>query len=615
MDRRPPVRTPLPKRIEVLLLLLILICVVLGLVRPSASASASDSVHEIRNFPARDHINANKDSSVKVRGGFSVASEDELRSIIDEEVRKELGKNLKLMQLKQQPQIQQQVTVSEPEDSFDFAAVEAQIDLLQIQFLDYLNGEEGVEQDSALLFGGSLLHLESPFDIRGTWRKLAFYAKTVPSLPHNRTDFLELGRRTRANLIAYTILYDRPSLIPILCGKLNPTLSDVTQFQNDLKSTIDAATKILYPWLSPTYPTLRAMQSAFVKGNEDGIVLCSGKWHFEMAVHAITTIRKALKSTLPVEVHYGGPDDLTPEMIKAFNSIENVKTVNILEYFPTETKLWGGWSMKPFAMLISRFRRLIFIDADALFFQDPRVLLTSSKIVSQYGQMFYHDRTLGGNDPWWFKSINPHYSHYSTTLRYMQKDKPGSSQHEMESGVVVIDKGRTGVLHALMTVCKMNSKYERDELTYHRVYGDKETYWISWDLIRVPYRFTPSYGGTVGYKNERDHVCGGLFHTDEQFRPLWWNGGVMANKHISKDAEFMKFEYAAFDVHAQGIDWEWETKTTPFCLKPKDPVREVVMLSDEEKRLGAEFVELYKEIKLGEGGWKEYFKRVYKVEF
>ncbi|KAI9347031.1 mannosyltransferase putative-domain-containing protein [Obelidium mucronatum] len=357
------------------------------------------------------------------------------------------------------------------------------------------------------------------------------------------------------------------------------------------------------------------MQLRYLSTSTDGIVLCSGKWHFEMAVHAITTLRKVLNCTLPIEIHYGGKDDLEPNMIQAFNSMENVRTVNILDYFPVETKLWGGWSMKPFAMLASSFRRVIFVDADALFFQDPRVLLHESAIVKRFGQMFYYDRTLGGNDPWWFKSINPQFSKYSSTLRYMQKDKPRSSQHEMESGVVVVDKGRTGVLHAMLLVCKMNSKVERDGITYHRVYGDKETYWISWDLIRVPYRFTPSYGGTIGYRNSKGNICGGLFHTDERLRPLWWNGGVMANKHISKDAEFMKFEFAAFDSYGEGIVWEWETKTTPFCLGPRDPDHEVLELTAAQKEMGSRFVDLYKEIRLGSGGWEEYFRKTYKVEF
>ncbi|KAJ3399256.1 hypothetical protein HDU80_008120 [Chytriomyces hyalinus] len=470
-------------------------------------------------------------------------------------------------------------------------SLEADIDVLQAQFLDYLNGEEGVEE--VAVFGGSLLNLQSSFDILKTWKRVHQYAMLVKSAEYNRTEFLHLGRRARSNLIAYTVLYDKPSLLP----SLSLPSKNVKKLRRELASIVDESTALLYPWLKPTYSSIKEMQTRFVNKDsesQEGLVICTGKWHFEMAVHLIETLRKVLQCTLPIEVHYGGPDDLPPDMLKAFNAMPNVKTVSILDFFPLETKLWGGWSMKPFALLGSRFRKVIIVDADALFLQDPRVIFNQSEIFKQHGQMFYHDRTLGGNDPWWFKSINPQWSKFSASLRYMGKGIARSSQHEMESGVVAVDKGRTGVLHSLLLVCKMNSKLERDGITYRRVHGDKETFWISWDLIRVPYKFTPTFGGTVGYMNERSHVCGGLFHTDEQSNPFWWNGGVMANKHISKDAEFMKFDYVAFDT-------------------TENSQREVRELTAREKSDGARYVDIYKEIKAK--GWQAYFKESYRVDF
>ncbi|KAJ3090340.1 hypothetical protein HK100_007475 [Physocladia obscura] len=490
--------------------------------------------------------------------------------------------------------------------------LESIIDLYQAQFLDYLNGEEGMAEEN--LFGGSLNNLSQPFNLKATWCKIHQYALYIKSRSYNRTHFHELGRRVRSNLIAYTILHNKPSLTPFLIpeystgNRLPATYNSVQKLQSELSSVILDISRLLYPWLKPTYSSIHDMQTSFLHTpHQEGIALCSGKWHFEMAVHAITTLRTVLNCTLPIEVFYGGDDDLTPYMISAFNAIPDVKTVNLLEFFPEETRLWGGWSMKPYAMLASKFRRVIILDADTLFFEDPRVILKSSGFV-KYGQVFYHDRTLGGNDPWWFKSINPIWSKYSSGLRYMKKDL-GSSQHEMESGVVAIDKARTGVLHAMLLAAKMNSKFERDEITYHRVYGDKETYWISFDIARVPYVFSPAFGGTVGYKNEKGNICGGLFHTDERLKPLWWNGGVVANKHGSRDNEFIKFEFAAFDTHAVGIEWEWETKVSPFCLGPNEPDKEILVLSDTNRAKGEKYVQIYKEIK--ENGWKNYFDTIF----
>ncbi|KAI9347036.1 mannosyltransferase putative-domain-containing protein [Obelidium mucronatum] len=462
--------------------------------------------------------------------------------------------------------------------SWTMEELEVDIDFLQAQFLDYLNGEEG-KTDPDSVFGGLLLDLNEPFDIRGTWNRIHQYAKyLLKAGEYKRSDFLQLGRRVRANLIAYTLLYNKPSLMLIIA----PSTGGGTA----------TSLQTIYPWLSPTYSSIRALQNKFLEKSEEGIVFCSGQWHFELAVHAITTFRQVLNCTLPIEVHYAGPGDLTPKMLKSFASLPNVTTVNVLEYFTSETKNWGGWSIKPFAMLASRFRKPIFVDADALFFQDPRVLLEKSDIFREYGSMFYHDRSLFRDDPAnWFKGINPVWSRYAG--------------NEIE--------GRTGPLHALLMVCVLNSRLERDDVTYKNMHGDKETYWISWDMARVPYKFTPSYGGTVGYKNEKNRICGGLFHTDEYFEPLWWNGGVIANKHASKDAEFMKFEYAAFDLDGDKVIWDWETEKTPFCLGPRTPEKEVLELTTRQKAMGAQFVELYKEIKTG--GWEEYFRKVHNVEY
>ncbi|KAJ3111495.1 hypothetical protein HK100_002664 [Physocladia obscura] len=539
-------------------------------------------------------------------------SKEEIKALIEDAVRNALKKDTDIGKAQVLPLPPLPIQPAAP----TLEELETNIDLMQARFLDFLNGEEGQTEKNEL-FGGSLSELDGQdFDIIGTWKHVHQYAIYVKSLDYNKTDFLQLGRRVRANLIAYSIFYDKPSLIPVLS---TPEMT-ISAFRIQLSSIINECTALLYPWLQPTFSSIYAMKKKFTRDaatnpseNEAGLILCTGKWHFEMAVHAITTFRTVLNCTLPIEIHYGGLTDLTPQMLTAFATIPGVRTVNVLEHFPDETKHWGGWSIKPFAILASRFRRVAFIDADALFFQDPRVLFEQSQIFRHRGALFYHDRSLGRDDgvPW-FKGINPVWTQYANGLRYMTR----RSHHEQESGVVVVDKGRTGVLHALLMVCKLNSKIERDGMTYQHMHGDKETYWISFDMARVPYMFTPSYGGTVGYKNEKGKICGGLFHTDEFLEPLWWNGGVIANKHASKDNTFMEFEYAAFDTDGDKIEWDWETATTPFCLGPRYPKFEIIELSNKQKDMGAKFVNLYKDIKSsgGDTPWIDYFKRVYNVD-
>ncbi|KAI8608832.1 mannosyltransferase putative-domain-containing protein [Chytriomyces sp. MP71] len=469
------------------------------------------------------------------------------------------------------------------------------------------------------VFGGSLLDQATPFNVRTTWNRVHQYALHLAKDPtYEKTDFLQLGRRVRAHRIAYVILHDKPSLITLLSLATSdhdePASAVHDALLIELENIETILAKHLYGWIMPRYPSVAALQKEFstATGNKDlelGIVLTTGQWHFELAAHAIITLRDVLKCDLPIEIQYAGPNDLTPDMHKAFNAMPGVRTVDVLDRFDSSVGV-AGWAIKPFAILASRFRTVIFMDADALLFQNPENLVRTSTLFKQYGTLFYHDRTVknGGNLNW-FKGINPTYTRYASSLRYMDD----RSHNEMESGVVVVDKGRTGNLVGMLMTCVLNSRVERDGMTYKHMHGDKESFWMSWDIARVPFKFTPAFGGAVGYKNEKGNVCGGLFHTDEYLKPLWWNGGVIKNKHHDRDGNLMEFEYAAFDTVGKDIEWEWETPKSPFCLGPKHREFEIVELTAKEKSDGAEFVRIFKEMKAA--GWKEYFTQKYNVKW
>ncbi|KAJ3297759.1 hypothetical protein HDU79_002233 [Rhizoclosmatium sp. JEL0117] len=338
-----------------------------------------------------------------------------------------------------------------------------------------------------------------------------------------------------------------------------------------------------------------------------GIVFSTGKEHFEYAVHAILSLRQTLNCKLPIQVQYMGPEDLDPEMLTALSSIPNVETVDILSKFGNSEV--SGWAIKPFAMLASSFQTAIFIDADALFFQDPEVLVKSSKLFKKHGQLFYRDRTLFQpkyDSLEWFRTITPVLSKYASTLRYTT----GKSHHEMESGVVVIDKSRTDALHSLLLTCQLNSKVERD-IAYSHVYGDKETFWFSWEMLRAPFEFVPNSGGTLGGMTPTGSVCGPLFHTDEYSQPLWWNGGLFECKYITTE-KYLRFDYAAFDTDGTGHTWEMYGEM-PLCLLPGNPSKEVIRLSPENEQVGAGFIKLYEALKAK--GWKKYFIDAFGTSF
>ncbi|KAI8613079.1 mannosyltransferase putative-domain-containing protein [Chytriomyces sp. MP71] len=487
---------------------------------------------------------------------------------------------------------------------WELARREGSLALQQARFLDYLNGEFG-RQDPTV-FGGSLRAQRGPFKVTEALAAMNASLFDSHSTDYNRTHLAELGTRARSLLIAYTLLNEKPALLK----QMTKNEDSFIALRQHLHSTEEQITNLLYPWIAPKFKTIKDLQASFAKAQQHtGIVFTSGQWHFELCVHAIISLRETLRCTLPIEVHYAGPNDLTPDMIKVFNALDNVKTVDVWDHFAEEARHINGWAIKPFAILASRFRQVLFVDADALFFQNPDTLLKYSSIFKETGSLFYADRTVGRTDASFFKSINPHWTNYASTLRYMTH----RTAFEMESGVVAIDKSRTGPLHALLLVCKLNSHVER-ALVYKHVHGDKETFWFAWDMLRVPYRFSPTFGGAAGYMDNSTRICGGIFHTDESLRPLWFNGGVLKNKHATKEELFINFTHVAYDMTGDDIRWEWETAETPFCLDPRDRPQVIVQeLSADEKVFGDRYVQLYKDIK--KDGWRRYFEARFDVRY
>ncbi|KAI9325581.1 mannosyltransferase putative-domain-containing protein, partial [Obelidium mucronatum] len=299
---------------------------------------------------------------------------------------------------------------------------------------------------------------------------------------------------------------------------------------------------------------------------------------------------------LPIEVHYAGELDLPLDMVTALNTLPNVKCVNLLSHFPNELDNFATWSLKPFSLLAASFRNVIFIDADVLFFKNPATaILKDSKIFKKYRQLFFHDRTIDrrwGAYSRWFRKAQPVLTPYAESLRFLN----GLSRHELESGVVALDKGDPGILHSLIYACKMNSAQVRNE-TYSHVHGDKETFWMAMEMARVPFRFTPGYSGAVGYLDSEVEglVCGNMFHSDEELEPFWWNGGILMMKHVRNDW-FMRFEHVVNDLEKTKDKWVWETDTKPNCIRPVDPQREVSELKGRERQIGQLYIEMYKDL-------------------
>lgn len=143
------------------------------------------------------------------------------------------------------------------------------------------------------------------------------------------------------------------------------------------------------------------------------------------------------------------------------------------------------------------------------------------------------------------------------------------SSHEQESGVVVVDKKKA--LTGLLSSCKMNGVTECNAVVYRHVYGDKETYWVGFEVTQTSYAFVKSFAGVIGSHGRGDtdgspeYICGNHIHFDANGKPLWLNGGLYRNKHAKDRLEYLNFTHYSIST---GDDWEFGAN----CIKNKDTI-------------------------------------------
>jgi hypothetical protein len=197
-----------------------------------------------------------------------------------------------------------------------------------------------------------------------------------------------------------------------------------------------------------------------------GIVMVAGGPRcFTNAFVSLTMLREHTGCSLPIQVWYLGPEEMSATMARMLDrfDVELVDAFAVRGSFPM--RRLGGWECKVFALLHSRFRHVILIDADNVALSDPATLLT----IPEYGRtgaLFWPDLgTTPVDSPIW------------ELFRVDYRDEP-----EVESGQMVIDKERCWM--PLNLVRHFN---EWSDLYYQYIYGDKESFRFAWRQLGHPY--------------------------------------------------------------------------------------------------------------------------------
>jgi hypothetical protein len=187
------------------------------------------------------------------------------------------------------------------------------------------------------------------------------------------------------------------------------------------------------------------------------VIVAGGGQAFTNAWVALTILRDAQKSQLPIQVWHLGPDELSPVMRSLLScfEVELVDAFRIRRRHPM--RRLGPWECKVYATLHSRFRHVILLDADNVPLVDPQTLLDLPEYGTK-GAIFWPDNHM----------------HLSRSPVWQLFDVPYREELEVESGQLVVDKERCWV--PLNLAVHYNAW---SDIYYRYVYGDKET------LLRV----------------------------------------------------------------------------------------------------------------------------------
>ena len=283
--------------------------------------------------------------------------------------------------------------------------------------------------------------------------------ESMVQMPIDVSDFKGMGERTAAfaSLTEALVTDSNLNRIPLL---------------SLLKQQFPWLQHVEWRWYTPF---------SNIAGAETGLVICVGSKDFLLAAHLIRTLRDVLGSSLPIEIAYAGESDLLATERDALKALDSkLETINLLEYYDESIAGLqnGGFAMKPFALLASRFRKAILVDADVLFLQRPDTIFETHPMLKETGTLFWHDRAYPKVGDFsrrdWIKGLlnGKQPSAMLNQSLFWEYDL----WQEMDSGVVCIDKARTSAFMGLLFASWMNTEKVRKEVVYEHVLGKPSTH-------------------------------------------------------------------------------------------------------------------------------------------
>jgi hypothetical protein len=290
---------------------------------------------------------------------------------------------------------------------------------------------------------------------------------------------------------------------------------------------------------------------------DKGIIMCMHNEAVPMGLSLVRELR-CLGNHELVQIYHCFPEEMSDEnralLLGADNRLEIVDVCsdlvrrNVLTH--EVAAKFRNWWIKPLAIYHTDITEVLMLDIDDVFMKDPAVLRTTEGY-QRTGTTFFYDRVLFSRE-FFNQDVNG-----TAYIRRMLNDfdyakyglEPGAhpsehlkrsyayrgrTSHEQDSSLVAIDKSRSGQAMPIMFWLVTEERFRREFS-----YGDKETFWISFELAKKEYFFSPWGVGDISSSTNEDlakhsdTLCGSIVqYMPVQNEPadfLYVNGKAMLN--------------------------------------------------------------------------------------
>ncbi|KAG6599756.1 Phospholipase D A [Phytophthora cinnamomi] len=291
---------------------------------------------------------------------------------------------------------------------------------------------------------------------------------------------------------------------------------------------------------------------------DKGIIMCMHDGAVPMGLSLVRELR-CLGNQELIQVYHCFDEISNSSRNLLLEADKNLEIVDVCADLVARGKLsedrarhFRSWWVKPLAVYHSKIREVLLVDIDDIFLRDPAVL-RSTDGYSRTGTTFFYDRVLSSKE--FFNQDVDGQQYLKKLLKefdYARFGLPGGStpsahlnpttsyawrrqtSHEQDSSLVAIDKARAGramdVLFFLIT---------EQHFVHEFSYGDKESFWIAFELAKQEYFFTPWGVGDISSSTNKDlekhedSLCGSIVQympvEDETPELLYVNGKALLN--------------------------------------------------------------------------------------